>query len=146
MAISGSIKVIVNGNKEQISAFDLIEIFFLNQWHLSIQDKIYYLPVGDVDYNWKIVSATQKSYVEEILKLKSHNNEPIGVALSLKDTERGITILFSEDLKELNIDLDINRKTISGLDVSDFSWYLKKIIPIIIDSGLSIGLIECTDG
>ena len=146
MAKSGDLKLIINHNNNSINAFDLLEKFMSSGWTLNYYGKISYLPLGDTDFDWHYASMDEKYKIIDILKNKINNQELVGIVITWNDTNIGINALFYPFLDKLIFNIDINRKTISSLDITDFTWYIEKLIPVILKAGLSIEVLECIDG
>ena len=144
MSRSGDIELTINSNSNDINALDLLQCFYKDGWSISYDGVISFLPLGDVDYNWTIVSEIKENEVNSILRSKIAADELIGVSLVHKESIRGFLVLFSASFSEIIFSADINRKEIEGTDVTDFSWYLKRIIPVCMHAGLSIEFIDCS--
>ncbi|MNK75985.1 hypothetical protein D3C87_955400 [compost metagenome] len=93
---------------------------------------VVYLPLGDIDeYNWT-KDPIDWSTLISIIKTKENQNEHIGIDLTWRETGIGGQFLFWSK-GNLSINLNINRKKIDGcqFDITDFSWYLDKIVPAL---------------
>jgi len=81
-------------------------------------------------YNWTTENKTIDQ-LYEIINLKEHNKETIGVDLYWKDSDIGVKLLIFEP-GEILLSIDINRKYIDKeTQLIDFNWYASKILPIL---------------
>jgi hypothetical protein len=146
MAKSGTIKFTINDNKNSICSLDLIKGLLSNGWNLNYNGMVSYLPLGDEDFNWCSDKLDEKDKIFHIIQDKIQNQELIGIILTWKNTGIGVDTLFYPSLSILSFGMYINRKCINHVDVTDFTWYLEKMIPTLLNLGLSIEVIECVDG
>ena len=129
-----------------IDVIGLLDLFQSAGWGLNDHGGVTYLPLGNEDFDWEVLPIAQKEAVYPILVSKIEKGELIGIALVSEATNIGLSTLFYPGLERITLSASINRKTIEGLDVTDFTWYLKEIGSVILEAGLSIEAIECTDG
>ncbi len=143
MSISGSIDLRIN-LVENSNIIDFLVAFENSGWIIDIFGKIQFLPLGDEDFDWQFIEYSNRELVESILIKKFDLNELIGISLIKKELSLYIDVLIYPKFEKISF-LMYSRKTILDLDVTDFSWYLNEIIPIMIKSGFSIESIECCD-
>ncbi|MGN1413109.1 MAG: hypothetical protein ACI4WY_02565 [Anaerovoracaceae bacterium] len=123
-----------------IQASELIGMFKAIGWdYLDEQGEIFFLPIGDKDYDWQSEKMSRKEF-RKIIKKKTENGETIGVSLLWKKSETGVNLLtFQEDRFTLMI--SINRKTLSDNSYffpTDVNWYLQKILIPLQAKGLPV--------
>lgn len=130
MSISSSIDIyLVNNNKTIISPIILIEKFLNFGWTLNDCGKATYLPIGDDgNYDWQSESISKDSLMA-ILDEKEKLGEVIGISMTWENTNIGGSFLFLKN-GEISISLIINRKSLGGMNNTDVSWYLTRIMPV----------------
>jgi hypothetical protein len=151
MSRDGSIKIITNSLNKSISYRDLLNQFEVFGWKYGVADYIMYLPLGDDDhFNWISVPKLEIEQVLFSVDQKWIRGELMGIEIAWKETDIGVTILTDPEFKELSFSADINRKTIEGikgsLGITDFSWYIERIVPVLLSLDLSIEVLQCVDG
>lgn len=144
MSKSGDFKLIIN-DANSADILNILRLFQASGWDINDHGHICYLPLGDEDFDWQIVPASEKETVLSILREKSSKSEIIGINLVSENTNIGLVTLFYPALTKISLSAEINRKMIDGMDITDFSWYLKEFIPIFLKAGMSIESIECID-
>lgn len=113
----------------------LIESLQDVSWSLNYEGGITYLPFGDKgDYDWQQVIYSQESVADvlHIIGRKFQLEEEIGVMIVWSDSNRGITIALKRNVLEFSC--SINRKVleIGRVEITDFRWYLERLLPAAI--------------
>lgn len=146
MARSGSFNLKISNNFKSIDILDLLDLFHSIGWSIDDHNMICYLPLGDQDFEWEFLPISHKEAVRSILLDKQKKKEIIGITITSEVTNIGLSMLLYPMFDKITLAAEINRKTIDGLDVTDFSWYLSTFIPVLEKAGLTIESIECIDG
>ncbi len=146
MAKSGTIKLVINYNKDSICALDVLKKLLGKGWNLNYNSTVSYLPLKDEDFNWCFDNIKDENKVFHIIHEKVQNQELVGITLMWENTDIGVNALFYPSLSEISFSTEINRKLIENLDITDYTWYIEKLIPCILILGLSIEVMECIDG
>lgn len=95
-----------------------------------------YLPSDDKDdYSW-ISNNISINELLEILKEKQAVNQRIGLVLTWKDTQIGGEFFFLDD-KSLMMSISIERQVIYNTNITDVSWYIERIIPLLIGKNIA---------
>ena len=130
MSVSASIDIELSApNLQQV---DVLRLLLKQGWVIYDNGCKSFLPINDKDmFNWHRVPTSQITDADlfAILSIKQSFQELIGVSLSWKDTDIGGEFLISDDLT-LCISLSNNRR-INTYGLTDFDWYLSRIIPAI---------------
>ena len=120
-----------------LSGLTVLKTLMNAGWTLNDQGKISYLPLGDKDdFDWHIQENLSFEELKGILTAKEKAKEAIGVIVTWQDTGIGGTVMFRLD-NNLSFGLDINRKEIllqNNYAVTDFQWYLEKLLPPLNDA------------
>jgi hypothetical protein len=145
MSRSGTI--IFNVKKSKPITIDLfIDSFTKNGWTMNVDGNIRYLPVGDNDlYDWKYSSVSNVKDVIHLLKEKQGLNEQIGFFLLLESEDVALEILVDSEISNIICTAHGDRKLISNANITDFTWYIERIVPILGFMALEFEQIECTD-
>ncbi|MEK5439626.1 MULTISPECIES: hypothetical protein [Paenibacillus] len=80
-----------------------------------------------------------------ILKINQAQKETIGIQLLRRDSKAGCDLLIF-NTNEMVFSLSIYRNKIvveSDIDITDFTWYLEKILPVFKNSSLQVEQIIC---
>lgn len=130
MSVSASIDIKLSApNLQQV---DVLRLLLKQGWVIYDNGYKSFLPINDKGmFNWQWVPISQfiDADLFAILFIKQIFQELIGVSLSWKDTDIGGEFLISDDLT-LCISLTNNRR-INTYGLTDFDWYLSRIIPAI---------------
>ena len=130
MSVSASIDIELSApNLQQV---DVLRLLLKQGWVIYDNGYKSFLPINDKGmFNWQWVPISQFTDADlfAILSIKQSFQELIGVSLSWKDTDIGGEFLISDDLT-LCISLSNNRR-INTYGLTDFDWYLSRIIPAI---------------
>lgn len=143
MSISADVEFSFRKQTIRISPGELISHFLQNGLSLNVYGKVIYFPLGDDDFNWEAIPFHQAKDALSVIQKKSEQEELIGIQMVFNGTDIGFLGLFYPHLEKITLSVDINRVTIPGLETTDFTWYLKRIVPILEAAGLLIDLIEC---
>lgn len=146
MSRSGGINIGINAKKIDFGALDLLNMFELHNWSIVVNDNICYLPLNDDDkFDWTYVSKKEKEFVYTQIIQKELDNEIIGIMLLNDKFDTGFYLLIFPEFEKLSLDLYFNRKIIANSDITDYTWYLSQLCPILINAGFSLEYIECVD-
>ena len=147
MAITGFIRIELYENQNNLDTVALLELLQTHGWNFNYYKEISYLPLGDQEnFNWTFAPLDQQDRIMDIIKHKNLNQELIGITLMWQTTDIGVTALFYPSLKSISLCLSTNRKTLDQMNVTDFSWYLERFVPPLLEAGLCIESLECSDG
>lgn len=135
MSVSATLDIeLFEGN---IDSVEIIECLLRNGWRIEDNGKKVYLPINDDGmFNWQSEDIITEYEVIEILRKKNSINEVLGVSLSWLDTNIGGAFLVRQDLS-ISMSLSNNRQ-LNSYGVTDFDWYLSKIVPILNKRELNI--------
>jgi hypothetical protein len=147
MAQTGSITLFLRHFNEYVDFPQLLNAFNgKDSWIIGYNNTLAYLPLNDEDFCWV---HTDKSMLVDVLQLliqKYKHGEIVGFFASYLATNIVIEVLIYPDTSKITFGIYVNRKTINSFDVTDFSWYLDKILPIFVRLNIVIEAIECIDG
>jgi hypothetical protein len=131
---------------QQVITVDILPDLLEAGWNVNYFGNICYLPLNDRgDYNWQYTSIENWPQVELVIKEQKHENQTVGLGLTWKDSQVGGTFHFSSD-GSMTILLSSNRiKLTQSAPFTDFSWYLVRLLELIISRGYAISEIECSD-
>lgn len=123
----------------KLDSLKLIQLFIDSGWSYDDYGMITYLPFNDNDkFDWRRANLTEFLEVAEVIKKKMINAEIVGMVLTWEDTKIGGEFLFYQE-NDFIMSLSSNRKTLAACyDYTDVSWYIKRLIPPIIDAGYTI--------
>ena len=126
-----------------ISLIDILSILSSHGWNFSDSGHQVYLPINDNDeWYWKS-EKLNNGELFDIFHIKSKLSEPIGVAISWQETNIGGQLLLFPD-GEISVLLNNNR-LINSYGVTDFDWYLNKIVPIFREHNIVIEKLSFTE-
>ncbi|MBL7786997.1 MAG: hypothetical protein JNM36_13900 [Chitinophagales bacterium] len=129
---------------QKIKPTHIIEKLLQTGWCINDYGKIYYLPLGDVDFEWQSTDLSNWNTVKTILFQKEQKEETIGISLVFKNTRIGFLLnCLSDSPKSITLSLMINRAVIKGTSITDFSWYLNRLTVLITDLTESIECFDC---
>ncbi|OOR89792.1 hypothetical protein B0181_06110 [Moraxella caviae] len=115
-----------------------------NGWMVLDGEYKCYLPLGDVDnFDWQRSKIINDKELIEICERKFYNKEIVGLVVTWKDTNIGGELLFFLDGR-VSFLLTINRIENAATKLTDFQWYLEKIIPAFLNNDIYIESIECS--
>ena len=141
MSISASIDITLKDlNNTRCLAVEVIQILMNCEWNLHHNGDISYQPIGTK----KIVTWEHRAITFEdltkILKIKEDAHEINGVIITWKDTDIGGDLLFwpkKISCKTLSLNFNAFRPTIKlqeNYEITDFQWYLEKLLPPLNDA------------
>lgn len=146
MSISASIAIHLSERSgANLSLPDLFQSFVKGGWdYINSNGQVTILPLGDNDdFDWTSITLNSDSLFD-LLKRKREQKEIIGVELIRTDSEIGCELLIFNS-NHMMFSLSIARKKIKmkddDIDITDFSWYLDSILPVL--KNLQIEQIEC---
>ena len=126
--------------------YNLLEIvheFFKNNWSFGEDGFAYILSISDFDsVGWRSASLDKWSVVEKSIQQSEDSGNSPGIILFFESNNIGIEII-RQSSTVLNIGLTIDRRTVSQ-NVTDYTWYLENIVPILRKCG-AIEAVQCED-
>lgn len=129
----------INCESYSDSIVDIIVLLNKIGWGYK-DDQIEYLPLNDNDmFDWRKEPLSLEKLFS-VISQKQDNGELTGVVLYHKNSDKGITLL-ARDTKEINLSIDINRKTIEN-EFTDISWYITNIAAELEKNGCIIEHLE----
>ena len=107
---------------QEYSPKEILKCLINNGGNIYYQNTVTYLSSNDIDdYNWLNIDMNLFNLDEFI---NSHNiMDKVGIVM-VYDNESGGNLLIYPNY--LSMPLSINRRYLSGEDIPDFNWYLKK--------------------
>ncbi|WP_042202650.1 hypothetical protein [Paenibacillus camerounensis] len=147
MSISAWIDIYLSEQSgAKLSALDLMKQFAKEGWDYADRNgEVTFLPLGDGDhFNWQS-EAVDSDCILNIIELKQAQQEMVGIQLLLRDSEIRCDMLMFNTTR-IGFSLSIARKSIGiqvGIDMTDFSWYLKRILPVFKNAGLQVERVQC---
>ncbi len=143
MSISASIDFNFYSSSIEITPLLLINILMSNGWSLLYCGGKSYLPIGDIDdFDWQHSKSITDEEIIKICAIKFKNKEIIGLGLTWLDTNIGGDFLFYPE-GGVSFLLNINRIENTSTTLTDFNWYLEKIVPFIIKNNIHIESVRC---
>ena len=132
--------ITINCERYSKKVIDIINAFSNAGWtYYNKNNMVHYLPLGDNDdFYWNEDDLSEKR-LYDLIECKQVRNELIGLDMYYENSDIGITVL-ARDTKEINLNLDINRKTIenSRESFTDVGWYFSYILIKLKESGCLI--------
>lgn len=139
MSISASIDIQLSN--ERITPIDIVSILINNGWTINDNGEKVFLPLNDDGmYDWHSERDITDNEVINILKLKDKAKESLGISLTWLNTNIGGEFVINHDLLII-ITLSNNRQ-VNGYNVTDFDWYLSKLVPLFQKENIYIELIS----
>lgn len=143
MSVSASIDFNFYSNSINITPLLLITILISNGWALSDCGGKSYLPIGDIDdFDWQYSKSITDDEIIQICAIKFENQEIIGLGLTWLDSNIGGDFLFYPN-GDLSFLLNIGRIENPSTALTDFNWYLEKIVPFFIKNQINIASVQC---
>ena len=107
---------------QEYSPKEILKCLINNGGNIYYQNMVTYLSSNDIDdYNWLNIDMNLFNLDEFI---NSHNiMDKVGIVM-VYDNESGGNLLIYPNY--LSMSLSINRQYLSGEEIPDFNWYLKK--------------------
>ena len=122
---------------QEYSPKEILKCLINNGGNIYYQNMVTYLSSNDInDYNWLNIDMNLFNLDEFI---NSHNiMDKVGIVM-VYDNESGGNLLIYPNY--LSMSLSINRQYLSGEDIPDFNWYLKKMSVFL--RNIKISSIQC---
>ncbi len=135
MSVSASIDISLS--EENIDPVTIFRYLLNHNWRIEDNGNKVFLPLNDDDmFDWQSRTDIKDYEVFDILSRKNNIKETLGVSLSWLDTNVGGEFLIAQDLT-VSISLTNNRQ-INSYGITDFDWYLSKIIPVLTSEKICI--------
>ena len=133
MSITASVDInLIKKDSQHAGTNEILEILLLSGWTLMHDNTIGYIPLGDKECsNWQLDTVIKISDLKNIILEKEKNNEVNGLILTWGNTKIGGIFLFWGN-GNLSLTINLTRKTIllnDNLEITDFMWYLEKLLP-----------------
>ena len=142
MSVSASIDFILHQKNDVLTNLDVIELLFKNDWTFNDHGLKSFVPFGAEIGDFESQNITDDELLH-ILKLKQNSDENLSVVMTWKNTNIGFTFLTHHHL-EFSLLLNVNRQ-ITTYNVTDFMWYLDKIVPSFDQYHLGIIQLNCLE-
>lgn len=147
MSISASIDICLSERSRAVlSVPDLLEDFVSEGWdYVDRIGEVTILPLGDNDESSWLSATINRDDLFNILKKNQELKEIIGIELLRVDSHIECDLLIY-NTNEIALSLSIARKKIDvkgNIDITDFSWYLERVLPVFKNSGLQVERINC---
>jgi hypothetical protein len=134
MSISASIDIDLKQKSNQnISTTNILDVLLTNGWTILHDGTISYIPLGDKECSdWQINSLISFSDLRNLIIEKEKAHEVNGLILTWENTKSGGIFLFGDNNNSLSFIINLTRKVLKlqdGCEITDFLWYLEKILP-----------------
>lgn len=132
------IKVSIDVNfSQEYSPKEVLKLLMSNGWGIYYQNIVTYLSSKDVDsYDWQDMDVNFFDFYDFI---NSHDAMgKVGVVMVFDGISGGEVIIYPNCLSML---LSINCQHLSGSDIPDFNWYLKRMSGFL--NSIKLSSIEC---
>lgn len=142
MSVSASIDFKLHQKYDDLSNLDVIELLYKNGWTFNDNGQSCFVPFGAEigDFELRKIDA---DVLFKILEAKQDAGEYLSVVMTWQNTNIGFTLLTHEHLG-ISVLLNINRQ-ITVYKVTDFMWYLDRIIPCFEDDEWNIVQLFCSE-
>ncbi|WP_342565754.1 hypothetical protein NST84_11785 [Paenibacillus sp. FSL R7-0345] len=147
MSISAWIDIhLSEQSSTNLSAQDLIKQFVKEGWdYVNHNGEVTFLPLGDGDhFNWQS-EVMNSACILNIIELKQAQQEIVGIQLLRRDSDIGCDMLLF-NANHIGFSLSIARKSVENqgeIDMTDFSWYLERVLPVFKYAGLQVERVQC---
>lgn len=112
---------------EKLSFKNIIEKLS-NNWEINDLNTISYM--DNDDFDWLSASLEEKENILTLLEERFYRNNSIGITLVNKHNSGGM-FLFYPDENLLSIIININRKKYDNTYLTNYSYYIEYLIPIL---------------
>ena len=145
MGRSVSIQVTVQAFKTRTR--EVIEALLNSGWTYDDNGSISYLPLGDGDdFEWRREAPNEWPKIARTIQEKDELDELIGLSLVSHDMGAGGEFLFDARKGSIMMSPSVNRRRIPTLpDITDYTWYLERLLPALFVAGLVVEHIECCE-
>lgn len=138
MSVNASIEI----KFYEIKPIDIVVLLLKAGWVFNDNGLQSYIPVGDEDeWDWKWEELTDEQMLF-ILKTKQDLNEIIGVGITWSDSNVGGELLLTQNSLIFSLS---NNRLIGDSSVTDFNWYLDKIVNVLKLNKIKISSIKCEE-
>ncbi len=123
----------------------IIDALLIEGWSYDDNGHISYTVSEDLA-QWEQKSLNDWPFVLVILDATFGELADFGLSLNIGNEASGGDFLFQPKANSLTINLTINRKEISSkFRISDYSWYLSRLLKPIESTGYNITSVKCSD-
>ena len=126
MSVSASIDFELHQKNDVMTNLDVIELLFKHDWTFNDHGLKSFVSFGADIGDFESQNITDDELLH-ILKLKQNSDANLSVVMTWKNSNIGFTFLTHHHL-EFSLLLNVNRQ-ITTYNVTDFMWYLDKIVP-----------------
>ena len=145
--MSFSAMITISFSKTKFNAHSIYTLI-QSGWQTQIRDQklISYLPLGDDgEYNWRYEDSDKWTTISSIIDKKLQLNEITGIILTFEGTQCDF-VLYPKDNKMIVGINNLGRKKLSNCsNITDYSWYLNRIICPLTGEMSDIVGIKCDD-
>ncbi|UNO41073.1 hypothetical protein [Streptomyces sp. MST-110588] len=114
-----------------------LERFRVAGMSLHYEGKVAYVVDSAQMFKWVRVDYTHVQQVIEMAKGADAQHTTFGITVLLDGHRHGGDFLFHPGRQSASLNITVNRKNIEGSQFCDFSWYLRRIIPVFEPMGMS---------
>ena len=128
---------------------DVVHALLEGGWSYDDNGHIQYAPLGDLECSdWQWAGLHEWEMVCNIIRKKEQHDEMIGLSLGWGDDQdnSGCIFLFRPTECLIMIIINWNRRCIAeSPDLTDYTWYLQRLVPPFEKAGLRIESLQCFD-
>jgi hypothetical protein len=132
--------------EESRPILEVMDALLRSGWGFAEGGAVGYLPLGDQGmFDWQDAPLERWPEVRGVLEQKVVRGELLGIQLLWAGTEIGATFLLYPD-SSITVSLKANRTRLEGCEpVTDFSWFLSRVLRPLVAAGNVIASVECHD-
>lgn len=117
-----------------VQPVQVVQLFARHGWTwCDAAGQVFYLPLHDVDtYDWQLQAISDISLFA-MLELKQQAGEVVGLSMYWQNSDIGADfVFFAPD--QLSLCLAINRQQLPNSRLTDYDWYIPRLLPVL-DAG-----------
>ncbi len=142
-----SASIVINVSTRESWSADVVNWLIKTGWSYNDRGHISYLPLGDTEsFDWQWVDLNLWPMVSDVMKQKEALGELIGLVVVWEAAGSGGEVLLDPSAGSILFSLTIDRQCIDRVsEVTDFTWYLARILPALASADLFVESIKCTE-
>jgi len=139
MSVSAHIDILLSSEK-QATATVIVPLLFQAGWNSERPGEFEVRPMGDIDeFDWEFSTMSKQGFLD-FASEKERAGEAVGVSLVFAATGTGGTFTFAG--RRLSVSILNNRRIDPTTDLTDFQWYVHRIVPALNTGGAWIDSVE----